>query len=479
MKQIKQYISYAFGAFGHDAFYATLSTYFMIFVTSQLFSSSNHSLDDKMIGYITTMIVVIRLVEIAFDPLIGGVVDNTRTRWGKFKPWIMIGATISSIGLILIFTNFGGLNYSNPILYLILFGIVFVILDVFYSFKDTAFWSMLPAFTLSSSKRAKFSSIARLGSTLGSQGVIIVIVPLVTILSGMFGAKSGQENQAGWLGFAIVIGLISFLGALATSVGTKEEHNIIRENTEKIHLVDVFKVIFKNDQLMWLALSYFMLAFSYTVTNSLFIYYFKYVMGKSGSFYIVGIITAILGIISVSLFPALEKLIHRKAIYVGGIVMMLIGYTIFIFSGTNVVAVLIGISLLYFPYPLIFLAALMTIADSVEYGQLKSGNRNESVTLVVRPLLDKLGGAFANAIVGITAIFSGMTGNAKPSSISAHELFNFKFYTFYGPMVLLIIAALVYFFKITLTEKEHDKVIAELENKLSHEDDKKITTKGI
>ncbi|WP_180368849.1 MFS transporter, partial [Oenococcus oeni] len=114
MKQIKQYISYAFGAFGHDAFYATLSTYFMIFVTSQLFSSSNHSLDDKMIGYITTMIVVIRLVEIAFDPLIGGVVDNTRTRWGKFKPWIMIGATISSIGLILIFTNFGGLNYSNP-----------------------------------------------------------------------------------------------------------------------------------------------------------------------------------------------------------------------------------------------------------------------------------------------------------------------------------------------------------------------------
>ncbi|WP_257611342.1 MFS transporter, partial [Oenococcus oeni] len=143
-----------------------------------------------------------------------------------------------------------------------------------------------------------------------------------------------------------------------------------------------------------LALSYFMLAFSYTVTNSLFIYYFKYVMGKSGSFYIVGIITAILGIISVSLFPALEKLIHRKAIYVGGIVMMLIGYTIFIFSGTNVVAVLIGISLLYFPYPLIFLAALMTIADSVEYGQLKSGNRNESVTLVVRPLLDKQAVAF-------------------------------------------------------------------------------------
>ncbi|OEZ36175.1 hypothetical protein A6B36_02460 [Lactiplantibacillus plantarum] len=85
MKQIKQYTSYAFGAFGHDAFYATLSTYFMLFVTSQLFDTSNKAFDTKMISYVTILMTVIRIIEIAFDPLIGGAVDNTETRWGKFK----------------------------------------------------------------------------------------------------------------------------------------------------------------------------------------------------------------------------------------------------------------------------------------------------------------------------------------------------------------------------------------------------------
>ena len=130
-KDLKQYSSYAFGAFGHDAFYATLSTYFMIFVTSQLFDTNNAAFNAKMIGYVTSMMVVIRIIEIVFDPLIGGVVDNTRTRWGKFKPWLLIGSIISSIGLALIFTNFGGLNTKSPYLYLTLFGIVFVILDIF------------------------------------------------------------------------------------------------------------------------------------------------------------------------------------------------------------------------------------------------------------------------------------------------------------------------------------------------------------
>ncbi|SMS14972.1 MFS transporter [Levilactobacillus zymae] len=126
MNLFKQYASYAFGAFGHDAFYATLSTYFPIFVTSVLFTG--HANSAQMIGAVSAMLVVIRLVEIAFDPMIGGVVDNTRTRWGKFKPWLLGGGLVSSITLMIIFTSIGGLADHNDMLYLIVFGIVFVIL---------------------------------------------------------------------------------------------------------------------------------------------------------------------------------------------------------------------------------------------------------------------------------------------------------------------------------------------------------------
>ena len=126
MKKIKAYVSYALGAFGHDAFYATLSTYLMMFITSQLFGSGHNS--HYMIGYITTMMVAIRIIEIIFDPIIGGIVDNTQTKWGKFKPWLLVGAAVSSIMLMLIFTNFGGLTTKNPTLYLILFGFLLILL---------------------------------------------------------------------------------------------------------------------------------------------------------------------------------------------------------------------------------------------------------------------------------------------------------------------------------------------------------------
>lgn len=138
---------------------------------------------------------------------------------------------------------------------------------------------------------------------------------------------------------------------------------------------------------------------SYVVTNSLTAYYFTYVLGAADKFYLVGVITAILGIISVVLFPTLVAVLHREKIFVGGIAMMFIGYLLFLLAGTNLTMVLFAVAIFFFPYPMIFLAALMTITDSVEYGQWKNGTRNESVTLSVRPLIDKLAGAIAMGVV--------------------------------------------------------------------------------
>jgi lactose/raffinose/galactose permease len=468
MKAVRQYLSYAAGSFGHDAFYATLSTYFMIFVTGALFDTGDKAFDAKMIGWVTTLIVTIRLVEIAFDPIIGGIVDNTRSRFGKFKPWLVVAGLISSVLLVVIFTDFGGLATSNPVLYIILFGIVFIILDAFYSFKDIAFWSMLPALTLDSSKREKFGTIARFGSTLGQQGVQIVVVPLVAFFSMAFVGVDGV-TKTGWFWFAIVIAVVAYLGALITVVGTKEEDNVVRQNTEKVSVIDVFKVIGKNDQLMWQAISYIIFALSYVVTNSLLLYYFTYVLGMAQAFAIVGVMTTIEGMIAVVAFPVLTKFMQRRTIFVSGAFVMLLGYLVFLFGGQSLPVVLVAVTLFFMPYPIMFLVVLMTITDSVEYGQWKLGTRHESVTLAIRPLLDKLAGAFANGIVGFAAVGAGMIGNAKPSDISAAGLLTFKSFMFYGPMILIAISTLIYWKKVTLTEKRHDEIVAELEARLTED----------
>ena len=116
---------------------------------------------------------------------------------------------------------------------------------------------------------------------------------------------------------------------------------------------------------------------------------------------------------------------------------MIVALIIYAFAGTNSVLVLIAAGLFNLPQPLVFLVVLMTITDTVEYGQLKLGHRDEALVLCVRPLIDKLGGAITSAIVGFTAVWVGMSGNkVTAESITPDNLLNFQIIMFAIPFIL-------------------------------------------
>ena len=81
----RERIAFALGNLGHSAFYGALSTYFIVFVTSGMFDGVEKSIANKLIGLITGLVVIIRLAEVLVDPVIGNVVDNTQTKWGKIQ----------------------------------------------------------------------------------------------------------------------------------------------------------------------------------------------------------------------------------------------------------------------------------------------------------------------------------------------------------------------------------------------------------
>lgn len=460
-----QRLSYALGAFGHDTFYVTLSTYFMVFVTSEMFAGTDKTTTAHMIATVTSLVVGIRLIEIVFDPLIGGIIDNTRTKFGKFKPWLVIGGVVSSLLLTFLFTNFFGLATHNTTLFIFLFTLVFILLDSFYSFKDIAFWSMIPALSTETKEREKFATFARFGSSLGANGTTLVVVPIVTFFTYLVTAHH-TEGASGWFWFGMITAIISAGTAIITALGTKEVNSAIRQQNEKANIKDIFKAIAQNDQLMWLSLSYIAYAIANVATTAVLFYFFKYVLGQPTQFWLVGLIAALLGLIAVPLFPTLTHLISRRYVYLGGIAMMISSYFFFSIANTSLPIVIIGLILFYFPQQLIFLSALMTITDSVEYGQWKNGIRNEAVTLSIRPLLDKIAGALSNGIVGFVAIAAGMTGNATAADITAHGIVTFKAYAFYVPAVLMFFSALIFAWKIRLTEEKHAQIVKELENKL-------------
>lgn len=463
--QMKSRLSYAAGAFGNDVFYATLSTYFIMFVTTHLFNTGDPKQNSHYVLLITNIISILRILEVFIDPLIGNMIDNTNTKYGKFKPWVVGGGIISSITLLLLFTDLGGLNKTNPFLYLVLFGIIYLVMDVFYSIKDIGFWSMIPALSLDSHEREKMATFARIGSTIGANIVGVAIMPIVLFFS--MTNSSGSGDKSGWFWFAFIVALIGVITSIAVGIGTREVESKIRDNNEKTSLKQVFKVLGQNDQLMWLSLGYWFYGLGINTLNALQLYYFTFILGDSGKYSILYGLNTVVGLVSVSLFPSLAGKFNRKRLFYGCIAVMLGGIGIFSIAGTSLPMILTAAELFFIPQPLVFLVILMIISDSVEYGQWKLGHRDESLTLSVRPLVDKLGGAMSNWLVSTIAVAAGMTTGASASTITTHQQFIFKLGMFAFPAATMLIGAFIIARKITLTEARHAKIVEELEHRFS------------
>ena len=456
-------IAYACGTFGHDVFYMMLATYFMIFVTSNLFHSDNHEHDAYMIGFVTTIILVLRIAELFIDPFIGNTIDKTKTRWGKFKPWVLVGAFVAAISLAILFTDMGGLTVSNPMLYLVLFALIYLIMDVFYSAKDVAIWSMIPALSFDSHEREITATYARIGSVFGAQMITAIVMPVVLYFS--LNENGGAGDGTGWFAFALIGGGIATLGAVILGLGTKEETSALRENKTETSFKDVFSVLLKNDQLLWVAIAYLIYGLGVNIINNFNLYYFIYVLGDAKQFSFLGVINVIIGLLAVALFPTLTMKFSRRRLFFGSVSVMLVGIILYALAGTSVIMTLFAAGLFALPQPLIFLVVLMTITDTVEYGQLKLGHRDEALVLCVRPLVDKLAGAVTGGLIGITAIWVGMTSGATAATITPENLFNFKLVMFAAPFMLILIGTVIYRAKVTLTEAEHARIVEELEDK--------------
>jgi len=254
-----------------------------------------------------------------------------------------------------------------------------------------------------------------------------------------------------------------FRGAIRPDIRNfRELPQWVRDNKEKTSLKQVFKVLGKNDQLMWLSLGYWFYGLGINTLNALQLYYFTFILGDSGKYSILYGLNTVVGLVSVSLFPSLAGKFNRKRLFYGCIAVMLGGIGIFSIAGTSLPMILTAAELFFIPQPLVFLVILMIISDSVEYGQWKLGHRDESLTLSVRPLVDKLGGAMSNWLVSTIAVAAGMTTGASASTITTHQQSIFKLSMFGFPAAAMLIGAFIIARKITLTEARHAEIVEEL-----------------
>ena len=462
-----QRIAYAFGNLGQAAFYNAMSTYFIVYVTSCLFSGVDKALAAKLIGVITSLVVIIRIAEIFVDPLLGNLVDNTNTKWGRFRPWQFFGGLISAVLLAVVFSGMFGLVNVNSTLFIVVFVITFIVLDVFYSLRDISYWGMIPALSSDSHERSTYTALGSFTGSIGGNAITILVIPVVTYFSWVFTGENA-EHQSGWTAFGIIVAVLGIMTAWTVAFGTRENQSALRANAEDNGgPLQAFKAVFQNDQLLWVALSYLLYAIANVTTTGVLLFLFKFVLDNQAAFSATGVIAMIAGLVMSPMYPILNRYIPRRYLYIGGMISMIVAYVMLALFSSNIVLVFIALVLFYVPGTLIMMTVILSLTDSIEYGQLKNGKRNEAVTLSIRPMLDKIGGALSNGIVGFIALAAGMTGDATAADMTPTNIHVFKICAFYAPLILIVLSLVVFVSKVKITEKMHAQIVDELEAKLA------------
>lgn len=436
---------FGLGTVGRDMMYSVVSMYLIFFLTDVL------NLPDSTMWWMTGAMTILRVFDAVNDPFMGVLVDNTHSRYGKFKPWIVIGGILGGILTVLMFFDFGLTGAG----YVTMFVVVYLLWDLTYGANDIAYWSMLPALSLNQKEREKTGAFARICANVGLFTTVVAIIPVTKALGG---------DTRAWQIVVIAIVLITWAFLCFTVFGVKEDKSILVE-PESTSLKEMFRVLFKNDQLLYTAVSMALFTIGYITTTTFGTYYFKYAFKNEDMYSIFAALLGVSQLIALAVFPLFSKKYSRKSLYSFSTVLVVAGYLIFFLAPMKMLYIGVAGILIFVGEAFIQLLMLMFITDTVEYGQWKLGNRNESITFSVQPFINKIGGAIASGIVGATLILSGINAAETPDDVTESGLLMMKAAMLILPLIFIVIGYIIYKKKFKIDKEMFEKIIADLKER--------------
>lgn len=440
-------LAYGLGTLGRDMVAAMIGMFLMFYLTDVL------QIGGSELVAVTIIMVAMRIFDAVNDPFMGMIVDNTKTRWGKFKPWMAVGSLLWAITSVLMFSDFGVTGWG----FVVVFALTYIVFEIAYTINDISYWGMLPSLTRDQKERERIGVVARICANIGLFSVVVGIVPITKML----GERAGSL-QRGWFWLAVIVAAIMLILQLLPILFTREK---VQVQTGSDGLKGLWRAIAGNDQLLWTTLGMTIFMTGYTTTTSLGLYYFKYVYGDEDAYSVFALILGITQLVALALFPAVSKLTSRFRIHLGATILMLIGYGIFIFAESSMAIIAVAGVLLFTGQAAVQLLMVMFIADSAEYGQWKLGRRNEAVTFALQPFVYKLSNALATGVLGITLMIGGVT--EVVDQLDAFGRSTIKVSMIVLPMILVLVSFLILRAKYKLDEKTYAGIVADLRERES------------
>ena len=395
-------IMYPLGTVGRDMVYCLVTNYLLTYI---LFTKG---LTAAQLGAVTAIMVAARVFDALNDPVMGNIIENTRTRWGKFKPWLLAGILLTSLVVYMVFsTSLRGWSF------IVLFGVFYFSFSIAYTMHDISYWGMVPALGSAADARDQFTSRATLFAGIGGT-LASILIPMLTTGENTIGGSAATAYSV----IALVIGILSPLFVCFTLFGVREHREDTPKKPFSLGLGKVIATIRGNDQLMWISLIFLIQQVGNNLVvggiGSTYIYFtYGYSGGLYSTFSTIGMMaTAILMIF----YPAISRKISRKKLMSIMMVTSTLGYGLMLLSGFGMAdssqrfnVLTVGYMLSNFGQYGFYLVMMISIINTVEYNEYRHGTREEAIIASIRPFFTKMGSALVVVITSVSYMAFGIT----------------------------------------------------------------------
>lgn len=400
------------GTIGRDMMYALFNSFLLTYV---MFT---RNLTASQLSAITAIMVAARIFDALNDPIMGNIIERTRSRFGKFKPWLVAGILSSSIVIYLAFnTTLQGWSF------IAFFGIVYFMYSIAYTMHDISYWGMIAALSSDADARNQFTSRASLCGGIGGS-LASLLIPMFTTGEMTIGGNA----SAAFGRIALVMCILGPMFLCFTIFGVKERRNETPEKVPAIGFRKIISTFTGNDQLRWIAIIFLIQQIGNNIAvsglGSTYIYLdFGYSGGLYSIFNTVGVLaTAFLMIF----YPAISRRIARKKLMhltmgiscIGYILMLAFGFLIPDGMG-KFWCITVSYMAANFGQYSFYLIMMISIINTVEYNEYLHGERDEAIITSLRPFITKFASALVIALTSLTYILCGVTGTTN--QISAFE----------------------------------------------------------
>ncbi len=429
--------AYTGGLLGQNMIYNFMSMYIMFFFTDLLAIPLQAA---------TIIVVVASLWDAVNDPMMGLLTDRTRTKWGKFRPYMMVGPVLIALTTVFCFVEFS----LDPTAAAILAAVSYILWGMSYTVCDIPIWAITSSVSHNPDERNIMVTLGRIGGTIGT---VIVSVGSIQLIN----ALGGERTASAYTKSAVLIAVVGAALMILAGLCTRER---IAPDKEVISVKRNIQTITQNAPLMALMIALLITNLVNGIRQSVQVYFVLYVWGDSNYITPIGLSLVIGMTLGMIIAPTLVKHFAKKKLFFFFSIFGALTSVVPFFGGqTNVTLGLIFLGISFGCTGVITIVCSTMLLDAVEFSEWKLGYRGEGIIFSINTFLTKLSATVARLTLGIGLILMGYVENQAVTP-TVQTGFSSMMYVIPALSFLLAMVPMLFY---SLTDEKRKEIHAELE----------------